>query len=458
MIGRLGISQDFQSKHLGSEVLSFIKAWFVDPLNKTGCRFLLVDSYNKDRNLKLYQNNEFKFLFSTEEQEREFRGLGPDKPLNSRLMYFDLIELLIFFISRPEFGIFLNMNKLSHSNLISLVFMLSIASLLTACVYEDEDGQKKWLGWDVYPDYCEINDCLPLTARVHRPTVIKIDGIKADSNVRANLAVLSCELLPGENADSLFPACVDSVKFGNDNKLHHIRANDGRSQVFAYEWIEGPVDSDNHFRFTFVDANREEKSFDIDLNEYVKMHKRIGDSIHLSFPQGVIQFEGVTLDTSFDKSLLPENTDYEIIDTCARLSNHFDIPLDSLLECRSYQSWVKPEDMKIDVREGFTRRKVENVSDCKSPDTLFIHHNYDRYRTLSCFHFTVQNPPENLSLVGLRSYVKLKEVHNADEAYKELLKDFGYYTWFAKFGLGKQGSMNTDSLIIEVSDPYGYYD
>ena len=93
MIGRLGINQNFQSKHLGSDVLSFIKAWFVDPLNKTGCRFLLVDSYNKERNLRFYQNNEFKFLFSTEEQEREFRGLGPDRPLNSRLMYFDLIEL-----------------------------------------------------------------------------------------------------------------------------------------------------------------------------------------------------------------------------------------------------------------------------------------------------------------------------------------------------------------------------
>ena len=90
---RLGISQNFQSKHLGSDVLSFIKAWFVDSLNKTGCRFLLVDSYNKERNLKFYQNNEFKFLFSTEEQEREFRGLAPDKSLNSRLMYFDLIEL-----------------------------------------------------------------------------------------------------------------------------------------------------------------------------------------------------------------------------------------------------------------------------------------------------------------------------------------------------------------------------
>ena len=102
MIGRLGISRDFQSKHLGSDVLSFIKAWFVDPLNKTGCRFLLVDSYNKERNLKFYQNNEFKFLFSTEEQEREFRCLGHDKPLNSRLMYFDLIELKKKQTSNPE--------------------------------------------------------------------------------------------------------------------------------------------------------------------------------------------------------------------------------------------------------------------------------------------------------------------------------------------------------------------
>ncbi len=102
MIGRLGISQDFQSKHLGSDVLSFIKAWFVDPLNKTGCHFLLVDSYNKERNLKFYQNNEFKFLFSTEEQEREFRCLGHDKPLNSRLMYFDLIELKRKQTGNPE--------------------------------------------------------------------------------------------------------------------------------------------------------------------------------------------------------------------------------------------------------------------------------------------------------------------------------------------------------------------
>ena len=94
MIGRLGIGTDFQSQHPGSDVLSFIKAWFVDPLNKTGCRFLLVDSYNKERNLSFYECNDFNYLFSTEEQEHEFRGIKPERPLNSRLMYFDLIELI----------------------------------------------------------------------------------------------------------------------------------------------------------------------------------------------------------------------------------------------------------------------------------------------------------------------------------------------------------------------------
>ena len=94
MIGRLGISTDFQGQHIGSDFISFIKAWFVDPLNKTGCRFLLVDSYNKENNLSFYQRNGFNYLFSTEEQEREFRGIKPERPLNSRLMYFDLIELV----------------------------------------------------------------------------------------------------------------------------------------------------------------------------------------------------------------------------------------------------------------------------------------------------------------------------------------------------------------------------
>jgi len=93
MIGRLGVSQFMQGKNLGTEVLGFIKAWLVDPMDKTGCRFVLVDSYNQDKNFRFHERNGFKFLFSSEEQERDFRDLKPDKPLNTRPMYFDLIEL-----------------------------------------------------------------------------------------------------------------------------------------------------------------------------------------------------------------------------------------------------------------------------------------------------------------------------------------------------------------------------
>ena len=33
----------------------------------------------------------FDFMFSTEEQEKSYRGIVSDKPLKTRLMYFDLI-------------------------------------------------------------------------------------------------------------------------------------------------------------------------------------------------------------------------------------------------------------------------------------------------------------------------------------------------------------------------------
>ena len=94
MIGRLGVNKNYQSQHIGSEVLDFIKAWFIVPLNKTGCRFLLVDSYNEGRNISFYQKNGFQLLFGSEDQEKEFRNLGKDKLINTRLIYFDLIELV----------------------------------------------------------------------------------------------------------------------------------------------------------------------------------------------------------------------------------------------------------------------------------------------------------------------------------------------------------------------------
>ena len=91
LIGRLGISTKFQHLHIGTEVMDFIKSWFVESYNKTGCRYLVVDAYNEDVPVAFYKKNGFDFMFSTEEQEKSYRGIVSDKPLKTRLMYFDLI-------------------------------------------------------------------------------------------------------------------------------------------------------------------------------------------------------------------------------------------------------------------------------------------------------------------------------------------------------------------------------
>lgn len=338
-----------------------------------------------------------------------------------------------------------------------VIGLFVLVLFLAACSY-DEDGNLTLLGMDVHRDYCETHECLPLTARVHRPTVFKVEGVAADSNKRASLSVLSCELLPGESADSLFPACVDSVRFGNEKKLHQLRANDGRSQVFAYESIGGPVDEDNHFRFTFVDENRKEKSFDIDLNVYADMHKKMGDTVSFSFPRGLVKFEGITLDTAFDKTQLPLDAEYKLEEKCSTVWYNFDNHVDSILECRSYLNYVKPEDMKLEVRDGFSWRTVEKASDCKSPDTLFVRYSDAISKYMGCYRFTIKDSLESLTLTDLRSVKMLKEKYEADGVLRELLDDFWYGTWTAEFHLGNQGSMKTDSLIIVVNDPYDYYD
>lgn len=92
LIGRLGVSKDYRSLGIGSALLDFIKAWFLT-LNKTGCRFVLIDAYNIDHVINFYTKNKFDFIFQTEEDEREDAGLKQDEPLITRTMYFDLLPL-----------------------------------------------------------------------------------------------------------------------------------------------------------------------------------------------------------------------------------------------------------------------------------------------------------------------------------------------------------------------------
>lgn len=91
LIARLGVSKDFRSLHVGSDTLKYIKFWFLEPFNKTGCRFVIVDAYNDSTTISFYEKNGFRKVFSTEAQEKSYRHLGEEFSLSTRLMYYDLI-------------------------------------------------------------------------------------------------------------------------------------------------------------------------------------------------------------------------------------------------------------------------------------------------------------------------------------------------------------------------------
>ena len=96
LIGRLGVSRKYRNQRIGSQIIDFIKAWFLSDHNKTGCRFVVVDAYNKEDVLHFYSNdnNKFSFLFKEESQEKLYNSIPVDEALKTRQMYFDLAMLL----------------------------------------------------------------------------------------------------------------------------------------------------------------------------------------------------------------------------------------------------------------------------------------------------------------------------------------------------------------------------
>lgn len=93
LIGRLGVNKDFKRKGIGEELMNFIKYWFINPNNKTGCRYIAVDSYNEEIPLAYYEKNGFVKMFSSEKQEKEYFNIPEDRQLKTRLLSFELIEL-----------------------------------------------------------------------------------------------------------------------------------------------------------------------------------------------------------------------------------------------------------------------------------------------------------------------------------------------------------------------------
>lgn len=75
-IGRFAIHRKYQKQGIGTQLIDFIKAFFVNN-NKTGCRFITVEAYHAS--LGFYKKNGFEFLTEM------------DKDDKTRLMYFDLV-------------------------------------------------------------------------------------------------------------------------------------------------------------------------------------------------------------------------------------------------------------------------------------------------------------------------------------------------------------------------------
>jgi hypothetical protein len=96
LIGRLGVNIHCKQQRkentpsIGEQTLNFIKEWFLDDNNKTGCRFILVDAYNDTVVCDFYKRNDFEFVFSTEAQEKEHFDITDTRPLKTRLMFYDL--------------------------------------------------------------------------------------------------------------------------------------------------------------------------------------------------------------------------------------------------------------------------------------------------------------------------------------------------------------------------------
>lgn len=93
LIGRLGVNANYAGKGIGRELMDFIKAWFIDENNKTGCRFIVVDAYNETDTLGFYERNGFQPLFSSDEQEKEYYGIEKTEHLKTKFLFFDLITL-----------------------------------------------------------------------------------------------------------------------------------------------------------------------------------------------------------------------------------------------------------------------------------------------------------------------------------------------------------------------------
>ena len=91
LIGRLGVSTEYSGQGTGSQLIGFIKFFCLTNFPDF-VRFLLVDAYNEPAVVGFYQKNKFTAVFSTEEQEKATYRQMPSESLQTRYMFYDMIQ------------------------------------------------------------------------------------------------------------------------------------------------------------------------------------------------------------------------------------------------------------------------------------------------------------------------------------------------------------------------------
>ncbi|HET6242928.1 MAG: GNAT family N-acetyltransferase [Bacteroidetes bacterium] len=79
-VGRLGVDNKYHGTGISYQLMDFIKGYSIMD-SKPACRLLLLDAYNKPKQLSFYAKNGFEFLLSTGVEDK------------TRIMYFDLLTL-----------------------------------------------------------------------------------------------------------------------------------------------------------------------------------------------------------------------------------------------------------------------------------------------------------------------------------------------------------------------------
>ena len=92
LVAQLAVFDEFSGMNVGKEMVDFIKSWFINPLNKTGCRYIVVDAVNKPKVLQFYKDNGFDFIFSSDMEEMQYMSrseqvIDSDVYRETRLMY-----------------------------------------------------------------------------------------------------------------------------------------------------------------------------------------------------------------------------------------------------------------------------------------------------------------------------------------------------------------------------------